>query len=80
MGDILKFPNKLDPKTLQLLELGNDIDQLLYHNLRLGLNSYEVCAVISHRLGSIIDKLPDKDYKVDVLLEILLSQAKLDTL
>ena len=75
MGDILDFKKKLDPKVVELIQLSNQIDDLAKAGIQKGFEISEVCGIIAHRLGSYIEKSPNKVAEANALIHILLTKA-----
>ena len=73
--NLIKLKPKLDPKVAKLVKLGKDIDDLVVAAIEDQLASPEVCAVVSHRLGHYLSLFANKEDQLDVMLDILLTEA-----
>lgn len=80
MGKVLKFPVKdKDLESAQkLVNVGAEIDQILYKALAEDLNPKEVAGVLSHRLGSLIHLVDEKSELWPICERVLKRQADLD--
>lgn len=77
MADILDFKKKMDPKVVELIALSNNIDALVQLALHNNFQVSEICGILAHRIGSYIEKSPDKIKEADVCIHILLMKAGL---
>ena len=62
----------------QLVTLGAEIDSILLQALEDGLNPREVAGILSHRLGSLMAHLKDKEELWPICEKVLRRQAKFD--
>jgi hypothetical protein len=81
MGQLIKFPNK-DPGKEEVLKVkffSDAIDRIVLNGIRKQrISPQEVAGVLSHRLGSLICNIEQKNKLWLTCSEILKQQAKLD--
>lgn len=77
MADILDFKKKVDPKVMELFEIGTTIDEMVIAGVQKGFDLFEISGIISHRLGECIRNLPNKEHQADILIDIILKRAGL---
>lgn len=80
MGKVLPFRKSNEDRRVAegLLEIGNQIDGVLMGALEYGLNPREVAGILSHRLGTLMAHLQDKDELWPICEKVLKRQAKID--
>ena len=81
MGKVLPFKKRQEEQRVaeRLVNLGSDIDGILLGALEEGLNPREVAGILSHRLGSLMAHLKDKEELWPICEKVLKRQAKIDS-
>lgn len=81
MGKVIPFrtSDKEQKSAEQLVELGAEIDGILMKALEEGISAREVAGILSHRLGSLMAHLKDKDELWPICERVLKRQAKIDS-
>ena len=81
MAKIIPFKPKGDPQLAtaqQLVDLGDQIDDILLRALGKNINPKEVAGVLSHRLGTLMARVEDKDLLWPICERVLKRQADID--
>ena len=81
MGKVLEFKKSQKEHKVaeQLVALGADIDHNLLSALENGLDPREVAGILSHRLGSLMAHIQDKEELWPICERVLKRQAKIDS-
>ena len=70
---------KLDTSTVKLLRLADEIDALIIRHVEAGnVDPKELAGLLSHRLGSLMKHLENKEALLDVCVDVLRRQAAVD--
>lgn len=81
MGEViyLKFPKKKDDELIKLCHLADDIDSVIKHYIvEEQLDLRDLTGVLSHRLGTLLNKLDGKGELWEACEGVLRKQAKLE--
>jgi len=80
MGEViyLKFPKKSDDELMKLCHLADDIDAVIKHYISdEQVDLRDLTGVLSHRLGTLLNKLDSKDELWELCEGVLKKQAQL---
>lgn len=70
---------KLDTSTVRLLKLADEIDSLILRHVEAGdVDPKELAGLLSHRLGTLMKHLENKEALLDVCMDVLRRQAAVD--
>jgi hypothetical protein len=70
---------KLDTSTVKLLRLADEIDALIIRHVEAGdVDPKELAGLLSHRLGTLMKHLENKEALLDVCVDVLRRQAAVD--
>jgi hypothetical protein len=70
---------KLDTSTVRLLRLADEIDALILRHVEAGdVDPKELAGLLSHRLGTLMKHLENKEALLDVCVDVLRRQAAVD--
>lgn len=70
---------KLDTSTVKLLRLADEIDALIIRHVEAGdIDPKELAGLLSHRLGTLMKHLENKEALLDVCVDVLRRQAAVD--
>jgi len=70
---------KLDTSTVKLLRLADEIDALILRHVEAGdVDPKELAGLLSHRLGTLMKHLENKEALLDVCMDVLRRQAAVD--
>jgi hypothetical protein len=70
---------KLDTNTVRLLKIADEIDQVILRHVEAGhVDLKELAGLLSHRLGTLVKHLNDKEQLLDVCVDVLRRQAAVD--
>jgi len=70
---------KLDTSTVKLLRLADEIDALILKHVEAGdIDPKELAGLLSHRLGTLMKHIENKEVLVDVCVDVLRRQAAVD--
>ena len=70
---------KLDTSTVKLLKLADEIDALILRHVEAGdIDPKELAGLLSHRLGTLMKHIENKEALVDVCVDVLRRQAAVD--
>ena len=70
---------KLDTSTVKLLRLADEIDALILRHVEAGdIDPKELAGLLSHRLGTLMKHLENKEALLDVCVDVLRRQAAVD--
>lgn len=81
MGKViqLRFPSKKDDELIKLCHLADDIDSVIKHYImeeQVGLQ--DLVGVISHRLGTLLNRIESKDELWQACESVVRKQAKFE--
>jgi len=70
---------KIDGDTMRLLKVADEIDAVILKHLSAGaVEPRDLAGVLSHRLGTLMRHLEEKDKLVDVCQQVIAKQAAVD--
>jgi hypothetical protein len=70
---------KLDTSTVKLLRIADEIDAVILRHIEAGdVDPKELAGLLSHRLGTLMKHIEDKETLVDVCVDVLRKQAAVD--
>ena len=70
---------KLDTSTVKLLRIADEIDAVILRHVEAGdVDPKELAGLLSHRLGTLMKHIEDKETLVDVCVDVLRKQAAVD--
>ena len=79
MNQVIAFPRerRFSQETRQLKDLSDQIDAIVMQAIDEGIPIYEIAGLLSHRLGTLMRNVEEKDRLWDVCSEVLKKQASL---
>lgn len=70
---------KPDATTLKMLRIADEIDAVILRHVESGdIDPKELAGLISHRLGTLMKNIENKEALVDVCVDVLKKQAAVD--
>jgi hypothetical protein len=70
---------KLDTSTVRLLRIADEIDAVILRHVEAGdIDLKELAGLLSHRLGTLVRNMENKDVLLDVCVDVLRKQAASD--
>jgi hypothetical protein len=70
---------KLDTNTVKMLKIADEIDHVILRHVEAGdIDLKELAGLLSHRLGSLVKHIENKEALVDVCVDVLKKQAAVD--
>jgi hypothetical protein len=70
---------KLDTSTVRLLRIADEIDAVILRHVEAGdIDLKELAGLMSHRLGTLVKNLENKEQLLDVCVDVLRKQAASD--
>ncbi len=81
MGKVITFKprEKTDPEAIRLMKIADAIDAVILEHLGAGsVDARDMAALLSHRLGTLISHIEDKQVTWDFCQKVLREQAKVD--
>ena len=82
MGKIIKFPDKIDemtPELIRLKKVSDQIDRIIVENLEQNtVDSHEMIGILAHRLGTLLRNMEKKRELWQVCQEVICDQSHLE--
>jgi hypothetical protein len=70
---------KLDTSTVRLLRIADEIDAVILRHVEAGdIDLKELAGLLSHRLGTLVRNMENKEVLLDVCVDVLRKQAASD--
>jgi hypothetical protein len=70
---------RLDTSTVRLLKIADEIDAVILRHVEAGdIDLKELAGLMSHRLGTLVKNLENKEQLLDVCVDVLRKQAASD--
>jgi hypothetical protein len=70
---------KLDSTTVKMLKIADEIDHVILRHIESGdIDPKELAGLLSHRLGTLMKNIENKEALVDVCVDVLKRQAAVD--
>ena len=70
---------KLDTSTVRMLKIADEIDAVILRHVESGdIDPKELAGLLSHRLGTLMKHIENKDALIDVCVDVLRKQAASD--
>ena len=71
--------SKIDGETIRLLRIADEIDSIILKHLTEGtIDPRDLAGVLSHRLGTLMRHLEEKEKLLDVCQQVIIKQAAID--
>ena len=81
MGKVITFKprSKTDAQALRMVKVADAIDAIMLENIEADrVDPRDMAALLAHRLGSLIDRIDDKDVIWEFCIRVMRRQAHLD--